>query len=197
VSNHYYSNRPDVESRPRTIHFRARGISLEMTTDAGVFSKQGLDFGTRLLIETIEMEDDATCVDLGCGYGPVTAVLGRVYAQSKWILLDVNERAVELASANVKSLGSRVEAYVSDGFSAVPELVVDAVAFNPPIRAGKAVIYRLFQEAKDHLREGGALWVVIHKKHGAPSAKKYLETLFSDVQLKARDAGYHVFCCVK
>jgi 16S rRNA (guanine1207-N2)-methyltransferase len=173
---------------------RVRGVELRLITDSGVFSKRGIDFGTRLLMETVDLPDRGTMVDLGCGYGVVAATLGVVYPETEWILLDVNERAVELARQNTTALGARRRVLQSDGFAAVSDLKADAILLNPPIRAGKAVVYQLFQEARDHLLPGGKFWIVIHKKHGAPSAKEKLEELFGRVTLADRDSGYHVFC---
>ncbi len=120
-----------------------------------------------------------------------------MYPRTRWVLLDVNERAVALARENVQCLGGRAEVFVSDGFAAVPDLAADAILLNPPVRAGKAVVWRLFTESRHHLVPGGALWVVIQKKQGAPSAKAYLEQQFASVETVARDAGYHVFRCIR
>jgi 16S rRNA (guanine1207-N2)-methyltransferase len=192
--SHYYTHTPTSESRPTVVTVRVRGIELRLTTDSGVFSKRGLDFGTRLLIETVDLPNRGTMVDLGCGYGVVAASLGTVYPETQWFLLDVNERAVDLAYRNTGALGSRRQVLQSDGFAEVPNLKADAILLNPPIRAGKAVVYRLFEEARDHLLPGGKFWIVIHKKHGAPSAKDKLEELFGQVTLVDRESGYHVFC---
>ncbi|MBX6352472.1 MAG: class I SAM-dependent methyltransferase [Thermoflavifilum sp.] len=185
-----------MPSRPLSIEVRVRGVALTLHSDAGVFSKRGLDYGTRLLLESVQLEPDAYAVDLGCGYGVMAAVLGRVYPASRWLLLDVNERAVALARENVRALGPRAQVLQSDGFSAVPDTTADAVVLNPPIRAGKATVYRLFDESYEHLRDGGVLWVVIHKQHGAESAAKHLRERF-EVSRVERDAGYHVYRCEK
>jgi 16S rRNA (guanine1207-N2)-methyltransferase len=192
-NNQYFENVPTSERRPQEVRVHVRGVDLAITTDSGVFSKKGLDFGSRLLIETVQLPETGTVVDLGCGYGVIAAALGQVYPSSDWVLLDVNQRAVELAVKNTSHLGSRVRAYQSDGFAANPNLRAEAIVLNPPIRAGKSVIYRLFEEAKAHLNPGGCLWIVIHKKHGAASAKAKLATLFDTVELVARESGYHVF----
>ncbi len=192
-SSHYYSADPMSESRPHDVMVRVRDVELRLTTDSGVFAKKGLDFGTRLLIETVDLTGRVHIVDLGCGYGVVAAALAKVYPETTWTMLDVNRRAVELAHKNTDFLGERRKVYQSDGFAEVPDVVADAVLLNPPIRAGKAVIYRLFEEARNHLVEGGDFWIVIQKKHGAPSAKKKLEELFGNVRLVDRAAGYHIF----
>lgn len=190
---HYFTNNPGLPEEEREFEVRIRGLSVRLRSDAGVFSKRGLDFGTRLLIEAVELPEFAKAVDLGCGYGPVAAVLGRVYSMSKWTLVDVNERAVALARRNTESFQNRRRVVVSDGFSEVPDIAANAVILNPPIRAGKIVVYRLFQEAYDHLVDGGALWIVIQKKQGAASARKELQRLFPVVDAVARSGGYHVF----
>jgi 16S rRNA (guanine1207-N2)-methyltransferase len=195
-NDHYFAQDPSSSSKPWQVRVAVRGVELQLWSDAGVFSKRGLDYGTRLLLEQVELPPGAFAVDLGCGYGVVGAVLARVYPDSRWLLLDINERAVALARQNTSVLGGRVEVRLSDGFAEAPDVEVDAVVLNPPIRAGKAVVYRLFDESYAHLRDGGALWVVIHKKHGAESAARHLAERF-EVERVERDAGYHVYRCVK
>lgn len=196
MSEHYYSQRPTTKSEPRLFRCRVRDVDLELLSDAGVFSKTGLDFGTRLLIETVELPDDGFVVDLGCGYGVVGATLARVYPRTRWLLLDINSRAVELAVVNTTDLGERVRVARSDGLTALGNERPDAILINPPIRAGKSVVYRMFDEASGKLVPGGVLWVVIHKKHGADSARKFLDTRFAQVENVERKSGYQVFRCL-
>ncbi|GMA50472.1 hypothetical protein GCM10025857_18290 [Alicyclobacillus contaminans] len=135
--NHYYSTNPSSDRRPGQISVRVRGVSLTLHTDAGVFSRRGLDFGTRLLLETVDLDAAREVVDLGCGYGVVAAVLGRVYPETHWTLVDVNARAIELAEQNTRHLGDRRLVVQSDGFAELPGLMVDAVLLNPPSGRGK------------------------------------------------------------
>lgn len=193
VTEHYFSGKPASAHRPQSVHIQVRGVTAVLQTDAGVFSRQGLDFGTRVLVESVTLPPNASVVDLGCGYGPVAAILGRIYPDARWLLLDINERALQLAADNTAFLGDRARVAVSDGFAAVSDERCDAVILNPPIRAGKSVVYRLFEEARAHLRPGGSLWIVIQKKQGAPSARQRLEELFTNVETVSRDGGYHVF----
>lgn len=195
MADHYYASIPQSESQIRTMDIVCRGVQRKIATDNGVFAKRGLDRGSALLIAAVQLPDRGLVVDLGCGYGPVTVVLSAVYPQLSFVMLDINARAVTLAMQNTASERNRVDAFVSDGFAAVPELCADAVLLNPPIRAGKAVVYGLFEEARDHLAPGGALWVVMHKKHGAESAERKLEDLGADVRLVEREAGFRVLCC--
>ena len=90
----------------------------------------------------------------------------------------------------------QAEALLSDGFERV-EGMFDAVITNPPIRAGKAVIYKMFEDAKTHLVPGGALYLVIRKQQGAPSALKFLKTLYDRAEVIARDGGYWIIRCCR
>ncbi len=195
MTEHYFSRTPSVSSNPRKIEVQARGVAVWMKTDAGVFSKDELDKGTQILIEHVDLSRGAFVADLGCGYGVVTAILGVVYTDSSWIMMDVNERAVSLAIENTKRLEPRVRAAVSDGFSSFPEAVCTDVILNPPIRAGKETVHRLYKEAKEHLQPGGSLWIVIQKKHGAPSTEMFLQNLFDQVEVRYKKSGYYVFRC--
>ena len=111
-------------------------------------------------------------------------------------MADVNERALGLAVRNTAANGMHAEALLSDGFERV-EGLFDAVITNPPIRAGKAVIYKMFEDARAHLVPGGALYLVIRKQQGAPSALKFLKGLYESAEVVSRDGGYWVIRCVK
>jgi 16S rRNA (guanine1207-N2)-methyltransferase len=195
MTEHYYSSHPNVKSKPRAIRISAKGIERTLWSDAGVFSKEGLDFATYLLLESVDLRDQAVVADLGCGYGPVTAVLSEVYPRASFLMMDVNERAVHLARQNTSEMGQRVRALQSDGFSEADELLFTDIILNPPIRAGKAVVYRLFEESARHLVLDGSLWIVMQKKHGAPSAENKLLTLFEVVDVCYKKSGYYVFRC--
>jgi len=72
LSEHYYSKEPQVESKPRRWNFTLRGFSFVFETDAGVFSKSEVDFGSRVLIDSFEMPAiEGYILDIGCGYGPI------------------------------------------------------------------------------------------------------------------------------
>ena len=167
---------------------------MKFVTDAGVFSKTGIDYGSRLLIETMSLPADARALDVGCGYGPIGLSAALIAARGSAMLVDLNERALELARENARLNGIfNVRVLQSDLFSALGGETFSHILSNPPIRAGKAVVHRLFAEARDHLESGGELWIVIRKQQGAPSALARLEELYGDVRLMEREKGYHVF----
>ncbi|GIM46110.1 hypothetical protein DNHGIG_16590 [Collibacillus ludicampi] len=193
MTDHYYSNRPATKHDERLIQVTIRDMHFSFWTDAGVFSKSGIDYGSRLLIETMEIPVDAAVLDVGCGYGPIGIAAAKLAREGHVLMLDVNERAVSLAKRNIRQNGvTNAEAMVSDLYTSVGSETFDRILTNPPIRAGKRVVHKIFEEAVDHLRKEGELWIVIQKKQGAPSAKKKLESLFMTVEDVARSAGYHI-----
>jgi 16S rRNA (guanine1207-N2)-methyltransferase len=198
MSEHYYTNKPTAGHDEAQLSVTLRGFDLTFTTDAAVFSKQRIDFGSALLIEAMQIKPTDTVLDLGCGYGPIGIVAAKLAAEGKVYLVDVNERATDLARRNLTANGvANAEVRVGDGLNAVPGILFDKVLTNPPIRAGKAVIYRMIDEALAQLKPGGEYWCVIQTKQGAPSMKKKLKETFGNVEDVEREAGYHVFRAVR
>lgn len=196
MKEHYFSKSPQSKSSPKTWEFKLRNHVYQFTSDIGVFSKNSIDFGTRLLIESyVDPEVEGSLLDLGCGYGPIGISLS---GDRSIVMVDINERAVQLAKKNVEMNAiENAEVIQSDGFEKIKDQSFAVVVTNPPIRTGKDKVYELFQEANHCLVENGELWVVIQKKQGAPSAKKELERMFSVVETVNRKKGFHIFRAVK
>lgn len=190
MSDHYYTENPGSEHDFRTVRCSALGVEAEFLTDAGVFSRDGLDTGTRALLEALP-EPAGRVLDLGCGWGAVGVLMGKRWPKAEIVMTDINRRAAELARRNLAQNGVTAQVFDGDGFENVPG-DFDLIATNPPIRAGKAVIYALFADAKDRLRPGGELYIVIRKQQGAPSALKYLREIFSEAEVVSRTAGFWV-----
>lgn len=194
MPEHYFTAQPESTHEER--HFTAvfGGRTLAFETDAGVFSKQHIDPGSELLCRSLPADLAGNVLDMGCGWGAMTVMTLAAHPSVAMTMADVNERALALAGRNVERNGMRARAVLSDGFAAVDGLF-DAVITNPPIRAGKAVIYKMFEDAKAHLVPGGALYLVIRKQQGAPSALKFLQGLYAQAKVIERDAGYWVIAC--
>ena len=190
MPDHYYTETPNSAHDERRIALRALGNDLTFVTDAGVFSRDGLDRGTEVLLEALPPLEGRV-LDLGCGWGAVGVALGKRYPALDIVMTDINSRAVELARRNLAENGVTAAVLQGDGFDAV-EGRFDAIVTNPPIRAGKAVIYGLFTRARDYLEPDGALYVVIRKQQGAPSALKYLKEIYSRAETVDRASGFHV-----
>ena len=194
MSEHYYSNKPQTESKPRQWKFTLLGHVLTFETDVGVFSKSEVDFGSRVLIDAFEMPEVAGDVlDVGCGYGPIGLSIAKTYSDRFVHMMDINTRAIGLAMKNAQVNGvQNVRIFESDGLSAVGDVKAAAILTNPPIRAGKETIFRFYDESYKKLVDNGELWVVIQKKQGAPSTVSHLEEKFSEVDIVEKKKGYWI-----
>ncbi|MFC9712689.1 class I SAM-dependent methyltransferase [Paenibacillus sp. NPDC056933] len=198
MSNHYYSDKPQVAHDRRATEAELRGWKLRFITDAGVFSKNGIDYGSRVLIDAMDLPAGAHVLDVGCGYGPIGLTAAKLVPDGHVTMIDINERAIELSRENAKANGiMNVTVMQSDLLAEVKKEDYDVVLTNPPIRAGKETVHTIFEQAYRHLKIGGSLWVVIQKKQGAPSAKEKLESLFGRVEEVTKDKGYRIFKAVK
>ncbi|TDQ34700.1 class I SAM-dependent methyltransferase [Aureibacillus halotolerans] len=198
MSDHYYSRRPTVPSDPKSLNVHLNGRAYQFQSDRGVFSKQGIDFGTRLLIETFVMPDvQGAVADIGCGYGPIGTVVAAEHPERNVWMTDVNERAVELAVKNAGAHQVENVTVVQGNLLEAIQQPCAAILSNPPIRAGKKVVHTLFEQAYESLVAGGELWIVMQKKQGAPSAQDKLASLYQDVQVVAQDKGYKIIVAKK
>lgn len=198
MSNHYYSQNPEVKHNRHIHEVSLRGMPFRFVTDAGVFSKSGIDYGSRVLIDALQFDSGSSVLDVGCGYGPIGLTAAKLNNQGQITMIDINERAVELAKENAKLNSiSNVTILQSDIYEAVKDRKFNAIVTNPPIRAGKEVVHRIFEEGYELLNQGGSMWVVIQKKQGAPSAEAKLKLLFGDVDEVTKDKGYRIFRAVK
>ncbi|GGE84072.1 class I SAM-dependent methyltransferase [Priestia taiwanensis] len=193
MSDHYYSNAPNSKSEKREWTFELKGHTFKFASDAGVFSKKEVDFGSRLLIESFApAEVEGGILDVGCGYGPIGLSLAKCYTNCTVEMVDVNERAMELARENAaKNNISNVVIFKSDVYENVNKQYASILS-NPPIRAGKKVVHAILEGAFERLVSGGELWIVIQKKQGAPSALEKLELLFSEVEVVVKKKGYYI-----
>ena len=194
MSEQYFTASPSAQHDEQEVIFESFGFRFSCTTDAGVFCREGLDMGSRILLETIGREETQPerILDLGCGWGPVGLALAKRFPEAEVVLTDVNERATGLAKRNLRAnCIAKAQVVTGDGFENVAGSF-DLIALNPPIRAGKALIYQLFADCGKHLSPGGALYIVIRKQQGAESALKYLKEIFSEAERIERDKGYWV-----
>ncbi|MGE7022325.1 class I SAM-dependent methyltransferase [Solibacillus cecembensis] len=195
MSEHYYSNMPQTDSKPRQWKFTLLGNTFMFETDTGVFSKSEVDFGSRVLIDAFEMPDViGDILDVGCGYGPIGLSIAKVNPKREVLMVDINTRAVALSQKNAQLNGiQNVRIFESDGLSAIStETKAAAILTNPPIRAGKDTVFKFYDGAYELLVEDGELWVVIQKKQGAPSTVSHLEGMFSEVDVVEKKKGYWI-----
>ncbi len=195
---HYYSADPTAKSEERILIYELNDSEFTFISDNGVFSKNHVDFATDFLIRTIIDEVEGKVLDVGCGYGPIGICMAKKESVKKVTMLDVNHRALDLAKRNAEKnkVLDKVNIIESDGFSSISGKY-DVIITNPPIRAGKEVIYKMYSDAKNSLNDGGVLYLVINKKHGAPSTIRYLQELYGNCEVLDKKSGFNVLKCVK
>ncbi|MBQ6323813.1 MAG: class I SAM-dependent methyltransferase [Bacilli bacterium] len=165
-------------------------------TDNGVFSKDGLDFGSRLLLESIPLEEvGGKVLDMGCGYGVFGIILNKV-ASCTVDMVDVNLRALHLCEINIKENHcNNINVFESNVYERINDKY-DVIVTNPPIRAGKKVVYDIVMNAKDHLNNDGKLFVVIRKEQGAKSLIVDLKKLYTVEVLNKKKGFFIIKCCL-
>ncbi len=192
IMSHYFENDEKVESNEHQINVRIKNVDLKFIVDNGVFSKKGLDFGTRTLLENIVLEKkDGDILDFGCGYGPIGIYLAKI-SNFKIDMVDINRRAILLAKRNAKINDVSVNVFESNIYSNVVKKY-DYIVTNPPIRVGKKILYDILFEANQHLKEKGQLWLVINKDQGAKSLVKTLANCY-EVKIVVKNKGFYIIC---
>ncbi|HCM88425.1 MULTISPECIES: class I SAM-dependent methyltransferase [Vagococcus] len=199
MNNHYYTNQPEVAHNRKQWTFPLKGKTYTFMTDSNVFSKGTVDFGSRVLIETFTADNlpEGAILDVGCGYGPIGLSLASDTGRAVE-MVDVNERAVELAKENAElNKIDHVTIYTSFIYESVENNQFAAIVSNPPIRAGKEVVHTIISGSHEKLVKGGTLTIVIQKKQGAPSAKAKMEEVFGNAEIVKKEKGYFIIVSEK
>lgn len=188
--SHYYTDNKDLSSNKKEFTYHFDNETFYFVTDNGVFSKNNVDYGSYLLIKNVyKLDLGKKILDLGCGYGPIGIILKRFNPLVEMNMVDVNSRALELAHLNCQKNKIDAKIYLSKNILELNNCY-DSIILNPPIRAGKVVIYDLYEKSYQILNNGGSLYIVIQKKHGANSSISKLETLFDEVKVLDKDGGH-------
>ncbi|MDD2202819.1 MAG: methyltransferase [Bacilli bacterium] len=193
--NQYFTNNENLKSNIKTIQFTIFDETYILYSDNGVFSKDGVDFGTRLLLETLLMNEmQGKVLDVGCGYGPIGLTIKK-RTNCQVDMVDVNQRALHLTEKSAVKNNLIVNVYKSDAYENV-EGIYDFIITNPPIRAGKKKVYEILIGAYGYLTDNGALWFVMRKDQGVKSTLKDLENYYN-LSIKSRKKGFFVICATK
>ena len=194
--SHYFTDNKDLKSELFTYEATILGSKYTLYSDNGVFSKEHLDFGSLLLIEEFKNPDiEGLLMDLGCGNGVIGIVLGKTYKRDVF-MADINSRATFLADKNAKENNVNYKVFTTDCMDGIDENFA-CVLTNPPIRAGKKVIYNFFDEAYKHLKINGELWFVMRRNHGVESAIKKIDELFNNHEIIKRKNGFWIVKAIK
>ncbi|RVU71404.1 MULTISPECIES: class I SAM-dependent methyltransferase [Lactobacillus] len=197
----YFAANPTAKHDEHLVDYHVDKIDLKFTTDAGVFSKMRVDYGSGVLIKAMKEQTfpAGKILDAGTGYGPIGLFAAKFWPERTVEMIDVNERGLELAKRNAAlNQISNVKIYPSDVYAQVDKNTkFGLILTNPPIRAGKKVVSAIIGEAIDHLTAGGILLVVIQKKQGEPSARKLMTEVYGNCEILVRDKGYYILKAIK
>lgn len=189
---HYFEYDKDLKSKEKEITVDINDVKFKFITDNGVFSKKGLDFGTRTLLSSLNIDNiKGDVLDLGCGYGPIGIYIKKT-TNSNVTMIDINKRSVELSKKNASLNNVDVNVIESDKYENITGKF-DYIISNPPIRVGKKILYELLFEAKNYLKEKGQLWIVVNKDQGAKSLVEDLKTEYQ-VEVINKNKGFYVIC---
>lgn len=189
---HYFTNNENLKSEIRKINYNYGSFSFTFLSDLGVFSKDKIDYGSKVLVENYlkHNHDNKKILDVGCGYGFIGIVLSKV-TNSYVEMVDVNKRAIHLTERNINENKVNAKAYMSDAYQNVKDKY-DVIITNPPIRAGKEKVLEILNGSVEHLNSGGELWFVIRKDQGAKSIVKVLnkELIIENTE---KSKGFYIF----
>lgn len=188
---HYFTNEENLKSEIEKVIAEINGIPFYFYTDNGVFSKGELDFGTELLLKNFKYDNpnNKTLLDIGCGCGPIG-----IYASHLGFAVDmsdVNKRAIHLSKMSLKEQGLNANVFESDAYKNITNKY-DYIVSNPPIRVGKEKLYEIVMNAKEHLKDGGSLWIVVRKQQGAESMVRDMKNAYKTVEVIAKKKGFFI-----
>lgn len=192
----YFDNDKNIKSERKIIKFNFDNNVFSIYSDNGVFSKDRFDYGTRVLLNSVDIDKlSGNVLDLGCGLGVVGIILGTFNKGINIDMVDINERAIDLAKNNLVLNNVKANVFVSDIYSNIDNKY-DFIITNPPIRAGKNVIRGFLLGSYDYLKDDGILYFVMRKNHGVKSMIKELSVKFN-TSIVNKDKGFYVVLCTK
>lgn len=195
--SHYYITDNNLKNEYRTFKYTYKNNLLEFTSDLGVFSKDRVDFGTNVLLNSLpDLKQYNSLLDVGCGVGVIGITLSKTYPNLNTLMIDVNERCIELANKNSANNKTKAQAILSNLYENIINKY-DIIISNPPIRAGKKVVFGVVEGAYNTLNDKGEIYVVIQKKQGAESLLKRMNEVFSNAEVIKKEKGYYIIKSIK
>lgn len=188
---HYFINDKNLKSEIKKNTEVIKGVEFTFFTDNGLFSKRGLDYGTRVLLENFDFKNKKTFLDVGCGCGPIGIFLSKCAYNNIVDMIDVNEKAIKLTKMGIKYNNlSNANAFISDKYENIKNKY-DAILINPPIHAGKNTVYEIIENANNYLNDNGEVWIVMRKDQGAKSMMKDMKHIY-DFEIIKKDNGFYI-----
>lgn len=199
MNDHYFSAAPIGQARRRVVEVKLAGEDFEVETAGSIFSPDGLDRGTAVLLDNVPHPPTAgEFLDIGSGWGPVALTMGLLAPDARVTAIEVNERAASLTASNAARLG--VDNITVQHPDEVPEDArFDVIWSNPPIRIGKQALHEILSRWLPVLNHGGHAWLVVAKKLGADSLMPWIAKMLDEhspgeftVRRPATDKGFRI-----
>ena len=192
MSEHYFTNNENLKSELRLIDYDYNDYKFKFYSDNGVFSKNKIDYGSRLLVETFFKDNISfdNFLDVGCGYGYIGITVSKI-KQVSGDLIDINNRALHLAKRNIELNKVLCNAFYSDSYENINK-TYDLIITNPPIRVGKEILLNILIGAKKHLKTNGYMYFVIHKDQGAKTILKTMKEYY-ECDVIEKNKGFYIF----
>lgn len=197
TTEHYFTEKPTSELKTKTISSTIRSHNFTFTTPSGVFSFGTIDRASLLLAENAVIKENATILDLGCGWGFLGIVIKKIFPTTTVLMTDTNERALDFAQQNAKRNNVRITIIKSNLYSAVRDQSFDAILTNPPMKAGRETCYKIIEQAKNYLNPNGTFQLVAFHKRGGAMLEKKMQEIFGNVETLAKKSGFRVYVSVK
>jgi len=182
------------EKKLSSFEFSLRKNKYFFSSTTGVFSKNRVDKGTKLLLDNLKEIKEKKILDFGCGIGVIGLVLAKENPEAKVLLIDSDSKAVNLSKKNIElNKVKNAKAIVSDGFENVKEKF-DLIASNPPTHEKRDFLEKFVSEARKKLNKKGKLIIVLNK---AVFLEKELNQVFGNCEIVAEGKEHKVIEAVK
>ena len=174
-AEHYFSETPGKEFKPKEITVEINGQEVVVTTAGGIFSPDHIDLGTQVLLAHLdEAPPSGDILDIGCGWGPIAVALASHSPKATIWAIDVNERSLELTKANAARLGLK-NIKVCKPEDVPSDIEFTGIWSNPPIRVGKDALHEILLSWLPRLRVSADAYLVVQKNLGADSLHRWLD----------------------
>ena len=176
------------------IFARIKDVDMAFETTPSIFSPNSIDNGTLAMLSVVDFLPSDKVLDLGCGYGVVGILAGKLIGEENVIMCDVSEQAVEYAAINSRiNKVPNIRILLSDGYKNIAEKEFTLILSNPPYHADFSVPKHFIETGFLKLVVGGKL---IRVTKILDWYKNKLTSVFGGVKVHEIN-GYYVFVAEK
>ncbi len=194
---HYFIARKHRDDEYFTFNDTLLGHPLSFRTVPGVFNYKGVDQGTRTLIDALaKLNISGKVLDIGCGLGIIGITIAKHFKDVQVTMSDINTTCVALAEQNRATNRVNVNVVAGDAYATIAERY-NWVVSNPPIKAGKKVLFDMVLGAKNILERNGNIVIVIRKNLGMDSLRKAMIETYGNCTILDRNKGYYILMSKK